>query len=102
MAGPTVMGIVNATPDSFSDGGLYLDREAAVEHGLRLAREGAACWTWAASRRGPGAEPVGEAEELARVLPVVERLAAGRGAGVGGHHQARRGARPRWPRARRS
>ena len=73
---PTVMGIVNATPDSFSDGGLYLDRDAAVEHGLRLAREGAAVLDVGGESSRPGAEPVGEAEELARVLPVVERLAA--------------------------
>ena len=70
------MGIVNATPDSFSDGGLYLDRDAAVEHGLRLAREGAAVLDVGGESSRPGAEPVGEAEELARVLPVVERLAA--------------------------
>ena len=70
------MGIVNATPDSFSDGGLYLDREAAVRHGLQLAREGAAILDVGGESSRPGAEPVDEAEELARVLPVVERLAA--------------------------
>ena len=76
MPGPTVMGIVNATPDSFSDGGRYLDRDAAVEHGLGLAREGAAVLDVGGESSRPGAEPVGEAEELDRVLPVVERLAA--------------------------
>ena len=70
------MGIVNATPDSFSDGGLYLDGEAAVRHGLQLAREGAAILDVGGESSRPGAEPVDEAEELARVLPVVERLAA--------------------------
>jgi dihydropteroate synthase len=76
MAGPTVMGIVNATPDSFSDGGRYLDRDAAVEHGLELAREGADVLDVGGESSRPGAEPVGEEEELNRVLPVVERLAA--------------------------
>ena len=70
------MGIVNATPDSFSDGGLYLDGEAAVRHGLQLAREGAAILDVGGESSRPGAEPVDEAEEMARVLPVVERLAA--------------------------
>jgi dihydropteroate synthase len=76
MPGPTIMGIANATPDSFSDGGLYLDRDAAVDHGLGLAREGAAVLDVGGESSRPGAEPVGEAEELDRVLPVVERLAA--------------------------
>jgi dihydropteroate synthase len=76
MAGPIVMGIVNATPDSFSDGGLYLDSEAAVRHGLELAREGAAILDVGGESSRPGAEPVAEAEEIARVLPVVERLTA--------------------------
>ena len=49
---PTLMGIVNATPDSFSDGGRYLDRDAAVEHGLELVPRGRRCSTWAASPRG--------------------------------------------------
>ena len=73
------MGIVNATPDSFSDGGLYLDGEAAVRHGLQLAREGAAILDVGGESSRPGAEPVDEAEEMARVLPVVERLAAAGG-----------------------
>ena len=50
--GFAVMGIVNVTPDSFSDGGLYLDVEAAVSHGLELERAAHRCWTSAASRRG--------------------------------------------------
>jgi dihydropteroate synthase len=72
----TLMGVVNVTPDSFSDGGLFLEPEAAVEHGLRLAEEGAAILDVGGESTRPGAEPVPEREELERVLPVVERLAA--------------------------
>ena len=71
-----VMGIVNVTPDSFSDGGLFLDPGAAVEHGLRLAGEGAAILDVGGESTRPGAEPVDAGEETARVAPVVERLAA--------------------------
>ena len=70
------MGIVNVTPDSFSDGGLFLDADAAVEHGLRLAGEGAAILDVGGESTRPGAEPVSAADETERVLPVVERLAA--------------------------
>jgi dihydropteroate synthase len=70
------MGIVNVTPDSFSDGGLYLDARAAAEHGLRLAREGAAILDVGGESTRPGAEPVGAEEELRRVVPVIERIAA--------------------------
>jgi dihydropteroate synthase len=70
------MGVVNVTPDSFSDGGLFLDPAAAVEHGLRLAEEGAAILDVGGESTRPGAEPVAEAEELERVVPVVEGLAA--------------------------
>jgi dihydropteroate synthase len=73
----TVMGVVNVTPDSFSDGGLYLDADAAVEHGLELAAEGAAILDVGGESTRPGAEPVDAAEEAQRVVPVVERLAAG-------------------------
>jgi dihydropteroate synthase len=69
------MGVVNVTPDSFSDGGLFLDPEAAIEHGLRLAREGAGILDVGGESTRPGAEPVPEREELGRVLPVVEALA---------------------------
>jgi dihydropteroate synthase len=71
------MGVVNVTPDSFSDGGLYLDPGAAVEHGERLAAEGAEILDVGGESTRPGAEPVAEEEELRRVLPVVEGLAAG-------------------------
>ncbi len=74
--GPTrVMGILNVTPDSFSDGGLYVDVEAAVAHGLQLAAEGAALVDVGGESTRPGAERVPASDELARVLPVVGRLA---------------------------
>jgi dihydropteroate synthase len=72
---PVIMGVVNVTPDSFSDGGLFLDADAAVEHGRGLAAEGAAILDVGGESTRPGAEPVAEEEELRRVLPVVERLA---------------------------
>jgi dihydropteroate synthase len=77
---PVIMGVVNVTPDSFSDGGLFLDADAAVDHGRRLAGEGAAILDVGGESTRPGAEPVAEDEELRRVLPVVERLAADAGA----------------------
>jgi dihydropteroate synthase len=70
------MGIVNVTPDSFSDGGLFFDADAAVRHGLDLAAEGADILDVGGESTRPGAEPVGVEEELRRVVPVVERLAA--------------------------
>jgi dihydropteroate synthase len=70
------MGVVNVTPDSFSDGGLYLEPQAAVEHGLALADEGAAILDVGGESTRPGAARVSEEEELRRVLPVVEPLAA--------------------------
>jgi dihydropteroate synthase len=70
------MGVVNATPDSFSDGGLYLEPDAAVAHGERLAAEGASILDVGGESTRPGATPVAEEEELARVIPVIERLAA--------------------------
>ena len=79
---PAVMGIVNVTPDSFSDGGRFLDPGAAVEHGLALVGAGAAILDVGGESTRPGAEPVAEAEELRRVLPVVARLAAESGVPV--------------------
>ncbi|MBM3876047.1 MAG: dihydropteroate synthase [Verrucomicrobia bacterium] len=70
------MGIVNVTPDSFSDGGQFLDADKAVAHGLRLAGEGADMLDIGGESTRPGAEPVSEAEELRRVLPVISQLAA--------------------------
>jgi dihydropteroate synthase len=72
-----LMGIVNVTPDSFSDGGLFLDAEAAIAHGRELAAEGADILDVGGESTRPGAEAVGAEEELARVVPVVEGLAAG-------------------------
>jgi dihydropteroate synthase len=69
------MGIVNVTPDSFSDGGLFLDADAAVEHGRRLAEEGADILDVGGESTRPGAEPVPPHEELERVVPVVSGLA---------------------------
>jgi dihydropteroate synthase len=77
MQTPLIMGVVNVTPDSFSDGGRFLDADAAVEHGARLASEGAAILDVGGESTRPGADPVSEEEELRRVVPVVERLAGG-------------------------
>ena len=71
---PRLMGIVNVTPDSFSDGGKFYDAGAAVEHGLRLAAEGADILDIGGESTRPGAEPVDAQEELRRVTPVVESL----------------------------
>ncbi|MBV8317900.1 MAG: dihydropteroate synthase, partial [Planctomycetaceae bacterium] len=72
---PRVMGIVNVTPDSFSDGGRAATRDAAIAHALRLVDEGADLLDIGGESSRPGAEPVPEDEELRRVLPVVEALA---------------------------
>ena len=77
-----IMGIVNVTPDSFSDGGTFLDPAAAIEHGLRLAGEGADILDVGGESTRPGAEPVSEQEELRRVVPVVRELAARSGVPV--------------------
>jgi dihydropteroate synthase len=69
------MGVVNVTPDSFSDGGLYLDPEAAVAHGAELAAAGAAILDVGGESTRPGAAEVPVQEELRRVMPVVEGLA---------------------------
>ena len=69
------MGVLNVTPDSFSDGGQFLDPEVAVRHGRELVAEGADLIDVGGESTRPGAEPVAEAVELGRVLPVVERLA---------------------------
>jgi dihydropteroate synthase len=71
-----VMGVVNVTPDSFSDGGMWLDPAAAVDHGLDLARQGADIIDVGGESTRPGAERVAVEEELRRVLPVITALAA--------------------------
>jgi dihydropteroate synthase len=73
---PRLMGVVNVTPDSFSDGGLLADAEAAVAHGLALVQAGADLLDIGGESTRPGAEPVPVADELARVIPVIEGLAA--------------------------
>ncbi len=71
-----VMGVLNVTPDSFSDGGRWLDVDAAVAHGAEMFSQGAQIVDVGGESTRPGAEPVAESEELRRVLPVIERLAA--------------------------
>src|SRR5260370_37419249 len=72
---PLVMGIINVTPDSFSDGGSFTSPQTAFEHGLRLIEEGADLLDIGGESSRPGAAPVALDEELRRVLPVVEALA---------------------------
>ncbi len=72
---PKLMGVVNVTPDSFSDGGLFLDAEAAVAHGLELVEQGAEILDVGGESTRPGAEEVSAEEEMARVVPVVRGLA---------------------------
>jgi dihydropteroate synthase len=81
VSGHLIMGVVNVTPDSFSDGGEFLDENAAVAHCRRLLDEGADILDVGGESTRPGAEPVEAGEELRRVLPVV-RAAAGMGARV--------------------
>ena len=71
-----VMGIVNVTPDSFSDGGQFLDTDNAVAHALELVRQGAEILDVGGESTRPGAPLVSETEELGRVIPVIEQLAA--------------------------
>ncbi len=73
---PLVMGVLNVTPDSFSDGGRFVRLEAAVEHGLAMIAAGAAVIDVGGESTRPGSEPVSAAEELARVVPVVRALSA--------------------------
>lgn len=73
---PLLMGILNTTPDSFSDGGRHLDTEAAVEHGLSLVDEGADILDVGGESTRPGAAPVPVEEELRRTIPVIRALAA--------------------------
>ena len=70
------MGVLNVTPDSFSDGGRWVDLDAALEHAREMVEEGAAIIDVGGESTRPGAEPVAAAEELRRVVPVVERLKA--------------------------
>ncbi len=76
LARPVVMGILNVTPDSFSDGGRFLSRDAALARARQMQAEGAAIIDIGAESTRPGALPVSEQEELDRILPVVEAVAA--------------------------
>ncbi len=76
MSRPLVMGIVNVTPDSFSDGGRWASVEAATDHALWLAEQRADVLDIGGESTRPGAEPVGEAEEIDRTAPVIERIRA--------------------------
>ena len=69
-----IMGIVNITPDSFSDGGEFLDPDAAAKHAMQLIQEGADVLDIGAESSRPGAEPVSEEEELRRILPVIKKI----------------------------
>lgn len=73
---PIVIGIVNVTPDSFSDGGNFLDRDAAVDHAQKLVDDGADALDFGGESTRPGAESVDDSEEAQRVIPVIERVRA--------------------------
>ncbi len=73
-AGPLLMGILNVTPDSFSDGGKFFDADRAVEHGLQMAAEGAAIIDVGGESTRPGAEAVPAVEQMNRVVPVIKEL----------------------------
>lgn len=77
MNDPVLMGIINVTPDSFSDGGLYLDADKAVAHGLRLVKEGAQILDIGGESTRPGSDAVSVEEEIARVVPVIKGLKDG-------------------------
>ncbi|HSH40388.1 MAG TPA: dihydropteroate synthase [Chthoniobacterales bacterium] len=72
--GALIMGVLNVTPDSFSDAGEFYDTDKAVEHGLQMSRDGAAILDIGGESTRPGSESVAEDEELRRVLPVIRRL----------------------------
>lgn len=74
-AGCLVMGILNVTPDSFSDGGQFLDANAAVEHGVKMAEQGAAIIDVGGESTRPGSKPVPPAEQIRRTVPVIGALA---------------------------
>jgi len=74
-AGPLIMGVLNVTPDSFSDGGLYLDPDAAVAHGIEMAEQGAAMLDIGPESSRPGSARVPPDEQIRRAVPVIERLA---------------------------
>ena len=79
---PCLMGILNVTPDSFSDSGRYYDQRLAIEHGLKLAAQGADIIDIGGESTRPGSQPVDSVEELRRVLPVVKELSGRSGLAV--------------------
>jgi dihydropteroate synthase len=74
--GALIMGVLNVTPDSFSDGGEFFDTGKAIEHGVQMARDGAAILDVGGESTRPGSDSVPEDEELRRVIPVIERIRA--------------------------
>jgi dihydropteroate synthase len=74
--GPVVVGILNVTPDSFSDGGYFLDPEAAAEHAAAMLDDGAGILDLGGESTRPGSDPVSQEEEIRRVIPVIERILA--------------------------
>src|SRR5215213_620254 len=73
-SGPIIVGILNVTPDSFSDGGDFLDPEAAAEHAVAMLDEGAGILDLGGESTRPGSDPVSQEEEMQRVVPVLERI----------------------------
>jgi dihydropteroate synthase len=71
---PLVMGVINVTPDSFSDGGMFFSRKLAIAHARKLAKEGVDIIDLGGESTRPGAAPVPEDDELSRVMPVLEQL----------------------------
>ena len=81
-----IMGILNVTPDSFSDGGLYADPERALAHAREMVAAGADIIDIGGESTRPGAEPLSEEEELRRIIPLIERLSGElRGPDLGGY-----------------
>src|SRR5215204_5300937 len=74
--GPVLVGILNVTPDSFSDGGDFLDPESAANHAATMLDEGAAIIDVGGESTRPGSDPVPQEEEIQRVIPVIERILA--------------------------
>ena len=79
-SGPIVMGILNVTPDSFSDGGCFIDEDKAVEHGLEMVRQGAGIIDIGPESSRPGSVRVEREEQIRRAVPVVEKLSSRCGA----------------------
>ena len=83
---PLIMGVLNVTPDSFSDGGRFLDVDTAVKHAVAMDAAGAAIIDVGGESTRPGSDPVGSREEMDRVMPVLKRLLGGGGALAGDQH----------------